>query len=59
MLIKHKEILTLCPLYSKNLQACPSSKDVISNEDLNNILDHCSKNFEGCKIYKKANEKAA
>jgi hypothetical protein len=59
MLIKHREILPLCPQYSKNLPACPSSKDVIGTEDLSNLLDHCSKNFETCKIYKKVNEKAA
>ena len=59
MVIKHREIHPTCPLYSKNLATCPSSKDVLNNEDLNNLLDNCSKEFKSCKIYLKANERAA
>jgi hypothetical protein len=59
MVIKHREIHPTCPLYSKNLSTCPSSKDVLSNDDLNYLLESCSKEFKSCKYYLQANERAA
>lgn len=59
MVIKHREVSPKCPRYSSNLKKCPSSKEVLSNEDLQNLVKHCTGQFETCKIFIQSNEKAA
>lgn len=50
-----------CSFYDKNLEACPSSKTCLSENDLKIITEKCvTENYKSCSIYEKlTKEKAA
>ncbi len=56
----NKELNLVCPKYLDYLQECPSSKNVVSNSDIEQISKLCaSDKYTKCNIYCKQNEKAA
>ncbi|MCB1141338.1 MAG: hypothetical protein KDK54_03830 [Leptospiraceae bacterium] len=58
--IKSNELHPVCPLYIKKMDKCPSGKDFLSDADMNSLTTICSsKKHETCKIFLKAQEKAA
>ena len=50
-----------CPFYEKNLDACPSSSNFLSEEDLDILLKSCvTEEYKKCAVYRKVSkEKAA
>lgn len=55
-----KDFTICCPKYLDYLEECPSSKNIVNEDDLKVITSSCtSEKFKKCSIYCKINEKAA
>jgi hypothetical protein len=56
------EFFLKCPLYTKGLKVCPSSKDRLQEDDVQNLTNHCiTEKYKSCSFYvnKKEHEQAA
>ncbi|MBM9546206.1 hypothetical protein JWG40_04215 [Leptospira sp. 201903074] len=56
------EFYVKCPLYTKGLSVCPSSKDRLQADDLERLTSHCiADTYKVCDIFsaKKEKEQAA
>lgn len=54
------ELKPTCPYYSKKLASCPSSKSILTKDDLQHLLENCTCSaYNSCGFYKKIGERAA
>ncbi|WP_108978170.1 hypothetical protein [Leptospira ryugenii] len=54
------EFYVKCPLYTKGLKECPSSKNRLQAEDMETLTSHClSEKYKACQFFERQKEQAA
>jgi hypothetical protein len=53
------EFFIRCPLYTKQLDQCPSSSGILMKQDMEKLIKHClSDNYTSCKLLESFKEKS-
>lgn len=56
---RKNEFFIRCPLYTKQLDECPSSSGILMKEDMEKLTKSClSDSYISCKIFKNSKEKS-